>query len=114
MYSDVRAVVSAHAQADGVPVTSHYPVSGVFGPTRNNQGALVPVLSGDEIRFSANPAPAMSQLNVVGASAETSHAFAPVINGVPLAGGQQCQRRKRRSIWLLGTKPANGSGHASA
>lgn len=88
----------AAAQANGA-TSQHYPLAGVYGLDAQGQGDLVPVLSPGEVRWSANCAPALSHLNVIGSSRETGHQLSPVMNSGAFGQVVKDVTPKRRNWW---------------
>lgn len=91
--SDVQAALEAKHAAP----TQHISDSGVWGLDRQANGALTAVTSPTELRWGANPVPALETLNRVGKSTETGRVLAADMNG-PLG------HKRSRSPWLYGVR----------
>jgi hypothetical protein len=96
---DLGSDAQAAAAANATP-SQHYAQSGITGIDRGTQGrgGAVPVLAVNEIRFTANPVPSLSQLDVIGQSKSMGTMLAPVMGSASLVPP------KRLPHWLTGTR----------
>jgi hypothetical protein len=96
---DLGSNAQAAAAANATP-SQHYAQAGVTGIDRGTQGrgGAVPVLGANEIRFTANPVPSLSQLDVIGQSNSMGTMLAPVM------GSASLMPPKRHPHWLTRTR----------
>jgi hypothetical protein len=86
----VTSLASNAVQAagqDGTP-TFNYSQAGLYG-IQGGRGALTPVLSPGEYRFSANPVPGYQPTSMIGQSVSNGTQLSPVLGMGPFETGQE-------------------------